>query len=490
MAEDPKPDVDPQLNVKMPEGVELYDPDDMDYRRKEIHDMAMDGVKRSFPQTYGGIRLEVDNLHYADKDNYSHKEQKEALLKDRFLSRRLRGTVKLFDNKTGDQLDEKTTTLMQVPYLTNRGTYIHGGNEYVSLQQSRLLPGVYTRKQDNGSLQVAMNSRPGSGNSMRINFDPESAQYALSVGGSNLHLHSFLKDMNTPDDELKELWGEDVFKANSSRYDPRVFEKAYEKIVPRFLKPKGVLDKDQKRDLINMALERAKIHETVARRNLPNMFGMEKVAEWKAKAFGMEVAAKQLEKDIKDIPFAPDIEPEDLIKNSHFIEMEEEYLVKRSSEHEFDPDLNDDDMQENYNQIFSDDKPQLASMDHWPKEWIPEGSNPKGWIAWYLDYKSGKKTPDDDRQIKRWKAFKSRHGAQFVRNPTARRGFALRNWAIDPIKLLPDEDTQTRIQNEMEDYKNKKTVRYHLEKSGSVVDDDYVDMFLTKFNEARNGREE
>jgi hypothetical protein len=61
---------------------------------------------------------------------------------------------------------------------------------------------------------------------------------------------------------------------------------------------------------------------------------------------------------------------------------------------------------------------------------------------------------DDERQIKRWKAFKARHGGPaFQSNPTARRAFALRNWAIDPTKLVSD---QKKLEELMSLYKAKK----------------------------------
>lgn len=70
------------------------------------------------------------------------------------------------------------------------------------------------------------------------------------------------------------------------------------------------------------------------------------------------------------------------------------------------------------------------------KDWIYE-EDPRGWFQWYCRYYMGRRCPDDERQIKRWRAIR-RHVAQ-VRN-NCRKGDldcrrkqrqALLHWAYD-----------------------------------------------------------
>jgi len=43
-----------------------------------------------------------------------------------------------------------------------------------------------------------------------------------------------------------------------------------------------------------------------------------------------------------------------------------------------------------------------TTLEFWEeKKWINE-THPYGWVQWYCDFYSGKRSPDDERQIKRW----------------------------------------------------------------------------------------
>lgn len=77
------------------------------------------------------------------------------------------------------------------------------------------------------------------------------------------------------------------------------------------------------------------------------------------------------------------------------------------------------------------------SLAEWRRKgWIYE-EDPRGWFQWYCRYYLGRRCPDDERQIKRWKAVR-RHIAQIRKNclrgdPNCRRKQkqALLHWAYD-----------------------------------------------------------
>jgi hypothetical protein len=177
--------------------------------------------------------------------------------------------------------------------------------------------------------------------------------------------------------------------------------------------------------------------------------------KWKKEPKG-EPTIYELELDAEDI---------DNLDNPYEHKLKKEKSVnkykKEAAESDFIPDYKPEEIQDAYNAIYGHYGPRLASMDKWPSEWIKSDVDPMGWLQWYEQYKAGRRSEDDDRQIKRWKSFKARHGSQFKKNPTPRRAFALRNWAIDPLKMIEDEEVRGQLAEAMENYKEDAWNKYH-----------------------------
>lgn len=251
-----------------PPGVELTQWDDYPKKRKQIMISAKEALQSSFPQSYGGVRVELHDLDYDNPKEFTLAEQKLALLQDKHLNHRLKGTLRLFDEKTGEKLDEVRQTLMRTPYLTDRGTFIHNGSDITSTSQARLMPGVYTRRKENGSTEAHINARRGSGQSFRVSLEPDTGLFKMDIGQSSLRLYSLLKDIGVSDEQLEKSWGKDLLNSNRDAYDSRVFDKAYARLVRR---PDPKATREQKVAAIHEALKATRVDRSVVKRNLPQL---------------------------------------------------------------------------------------------------------------------------------------------------------------------------------------------------------------------------
>ena len=269
----------------LPEGVKLRDPNDYAALREDIYEGAKNELAASFPATYGGVRMEIGDINYADEGSYSYADQRQKILEDGSLYRRLRGTVNLFDDATGDLLDSKKMTIMKVPVM-NEGTFLDNGSRYTTSNQSRLLPGAYSRRKNNGGLETQFNVRVGTGPGFRVSFEPDSSLYYLESRGSRLRLYSVLKDIGVSDEEMEKMWGSSILKANRDKYDSRAMDKALAKLVR---KPDPTWSKDQKAEAIRTALDTMRIHKRVAQRNLPGIYDRVKMASWSDQDDGGDV---------------------------------------------------------------------------------------------------------------------------------------------------------------------------------------------------------
>jgi hypothetical protein len=78
-------------------------------------------------------------------------------------------------------------------------------------------------------------------------------------------------------------------------------------------------------------------------------------------------------------------------------------------------------------------------------EWRRRGwiyrEDPRGWFQWYCRYSMGRRCPDDERQIRRWRAIR-RHVTQIVHNCRAgdlgcrgKQRQAVLHWAYDSRRI-------------------------------------------------------
>lgn len=99
--------------------------------------------------------------------------------------------------------------------------------------------------------------------------------------------------------------------------------------------------------------------------------------------FGLKKTAVDAELESK---FQPDLSPAEMAHLGVMVRPESKYFPGPVTDNFFGMD---------------------AGLKEWPAKWLNDEA-PKGWLQWYEGWDRGERTPDDERQIKRWLSFKAR----------------------------------------------------------------------------------
>ena len=206
--------------------------DDVDKTRNDIFSNVLNAYQKKFPISNDRYTMRLAGLQYRGAKEFSAADQKKAIMRGRTLGHNLSGSWELVDNATKKVVDRtKPQMIAQVPYMTNRGTFIFNGSEYTIAGQMRLRPGVYSRKKDNGILEAHFNVKGGTGPSFRVHMEPQSGVFRMRVGQANLKLYPILRSLGVDDRTLMQAWGRDLLAANVAASDPRAAQRAYAKLV-------------------------------------------------------------------------------------------------------------------------------------------------------------------------------------------------------------------------------------------------------------------
>lgn len=196
--------------------VKVFRMDDYPTIRKVLFDNVKKALEQRFPLYNDRYTLALENIDYDDPDEVDISKQKQAILEGTSCSRRLRGTWVLRDAKT-DKIVSKTRrmTLMNVPYITDRGTFIRNGHEYAFSNIMRMEPGVYTKQRDD-EISAQFNIKKGTGAGFNMFLAPNTGIFKIKRETTSVPAYTVLHDMGVSDDQMKEAWGQELFDKNKA----------------------------------------------------------------------------------------------------------------------------------------------------------------------------------------------------------------------------------------------------------------------------------
>ena len=192
----------------------LYPLDDFGAIRQQLFDNVKTAVQRRFPMRNDRYTLAVEDVDYDDPEDIGADEQKRLLLEGGSSVRRLRGRWVLRRASDDSVVSRsKRMTLMRVPRMTDRGTFIKGGREFAMTNIMRLVPGVYCKGKDD-EVTAQFNIRQGTGGGFSMVLTPSTGIFQFRRGTTNAPAYAVLHDFGVSDETMKQAWGDELFETN------------------------------------------------------------------------------------------------------------------------------------------------------------------------------------------------------------------------------------------------------------------------------------
>ena len=104
---------------------------------------------------------------------------------------------------------------MNVPYITDRGTFIRNGHEYAFSNIMRMEPGVYTKQRDD-EISAQFNIKKGTGAGFNMFLQPNTGIFKIKRNTTSVPAYTVFRDMGITDEQMKEAWGQELFDKNKA----------------------------------------------------------------------------------------------------------------------------------------------------------------------------------------------------------------------------------------------------------------------------------
>lgn len=191
---------------------------DFQLQARNSEESLIKSIREIFPYEGRVNKIVADRIWIDRKgsefDDFSG--QKSTKDKERTWAAPIYGKLRLIDLSTGKVIDSiEKMTLVNLPLVTPRGSYIVRGSEYQVSNQFRLKPGVYTRIQENGELESQVNLAKGMNFKIRLN--PKSGIFFMELGTTNVGLYHILVAFGIARSKIESVWGKELTEKNASR---------------------------------------------------------------------------------------------------------------------------------------------------------------------------------------------------------------------------------------------------------------------------------
>lgn len=182
----------------------------------DIKNAAAEAVKKLFPIVGAKHVLSVEEITVDDKAGHDDIDgQLSAKISGDTWAVPVKGKMVLTEKDSGKVLDRTVITLLRLPRLTNRYTYIVGGHERQVDGNFVLKPGVYHRVAANGDMEAQWNLQVGHGFSLSLSRNAKGIPICkFSIKTSNVPIYPVLSALGVSDAEMERAWSTPLFVEN------------------------------------------------------------------------------------------------------------------------------------------------------------------------------------------------------------------------------------------------------------------------------------
>ena len=200
--------------------------------RAEIYSKIKQALIAKFPIESSSLKATLSNVEVEYKP-LPHSAQKKLRMSGGNASTGVYGDIEISNMSDGKVVNTlKHHRIMNIPYFTDRYTFLLDGNEYSIVNQLRTKSGVYTRKRGNDELESSFNLSKGA--NFKILMDPTSGMFKVSILHATLPLLAVLKVLGADKAKIEKSMGAELYKSNAvvtPAQQERTIEVLYEKLV-------------------------------------------------------------------------------------------------------------------------------------------------------------------------------------------------------------------------------------------------------------------
>lgn len=246
------------LNVNDPKLSLIFaSPDEIN---RKVDKALINGISTQFPIETKNYIIKASDI-YADKKEFDHLDEKEAILRSKSLTYPIRATVEVIDKNTGKVVDtQKDFPLMDSFHMTGKHTILYKGNNYSVANQLQLRPGVYTRSKETGQLESHFNT--ATGRSFKLTLEPETGLFYCQIDAANILLAPLItKVFGIGPKEMSsyvpiEVWNDNL-KAAAGK-EAKIINDLYTRLVSRS-KQKPTASEEEKIAQLKLSLESSEL---------------------------------------------------------------------------------------------------------------------------------------------------------------------------------------------------------------------------------------